>query len=60
MNLEDIKRVAPLLPPEWKFHPDPALAPGELRVETSTGGVEDGPSLWARAIRECLDPAADK
>ena len=60
MNLEDIKRVAPLLPPEWKFHPDPALAPGELRVETASGGVEDGPSLWARAIREAINPAADK
>ena len=60
MNLEDIKRVAPLLPPEWKFHPDPALAPGELRVETATGGVEDGPSHWARAIREAIDPAAGK
>jgi len=58
MNLEDIARVAPLLPPEWTFHADPTLAPGELRVESASGGVEDGPAQWARAIRAAIDPAA--
>ena len=54
MNLDDITRVAPLLPPEWKFVADPTLPAGTLRVETQSGGVEDGPAEWVRAIRQTL------
>lgn len=60
LNPDDLALVAPLLPPEWVFRPDSALERGALRVETTTGGVEDGPAQWARAIREMLDPAAGK
>jgi flagellar assembly protein FliH len=60
LNPDDLEAVRPLLPAEWTFAPDPALAPGALRVETASGGAEDGPDQWRRAIAEALDPAVGK
>ena len=51
----DLAAVQPLLPPDWTLRPDPALAPGALRVEASTGGAEDGPVQWRAAIAAALD-----
>ena len=34
--------------------PDPALERGSLRFETASGGVEDGPAHWRRAIAEAI------
>jgi flagellar assembly protein FliH len=60
LNPDDLEAVRPLLPADWTFAPDPALAPGALRVETASGGAEDGPDQWRRAIAEALDPALGK
>ena len=57
LNPDDLEAVRAMLPAEWSFLPDPALSPGALRVETASGGAEDGPVQWRRAIAEALDPA---
>jgi flagellar assembly protein FliH len=54
LHPDDLELVSPRLRAEWQVQPDPALERGALRVETSTGGVEDGPSQWRRAIAEAL------
>lgn len=54
LNPDDLAVVARLLPTEWTFTPDPALPRGALRVETQTGGVEDGPEQWRAAVIEAL------
>lgn len=55
LNPEDHVLVASLLPAGWAFHDDPALPRGTLRVETSSGGAEDGPLQWRRALDEALE-----
>ena len=57
LNPDDLESVRAVLPADWTFLPDPALAPGALRVETASGGAEDGPVQWRRAIAEAIDPA---
>lgn len=37
---------------------DPALAPGELRLETGSGSIEDGPGLRLERLRAALDRIA--
>ncbi|MCC6828102.1 MAG: flagellar biosynthesis protein [Novosphingobium sp.] len=54
LHPDDLALVAPRLCAEWQVVPDPALERGALRVETSAGGVEDGPDQWRRAIAEAL------
>lgn len=54
LHPEDIALVADQLPPDWQFLADPALERGALRVETATGGIEDGPAQWRIAITEAL------
>ena len=54
LNPDDLALVAPRLPSEWKVSPDPALERGALRVETSNGGVEDGPAQWRHALAEAF------
>jgi flagellar assembly protein FliH len=34
--------------------PDPALAPGSLRIEGPNGGVSEGPEVWQRSLAEAL------
>ncbi len=50
----DLALVAPRLPADWTLSPDPALERGALRVETQSGGVEDGPAQWRRALAEAF------
>ena len=57
LNPDDLEAVRAALPADWTFLPDPALSPGALRVETASGGAEDGPVQWRRAIAQALDPA---
>lgn len=54
LHPDDHAVVASLLPGDWAFAADPALARGALRVETQSGGVEDGPEQWRTAIIEAL------
>ena len=54
LHPDDLALVAPRLPSEWKVSPDPALERGALRVETSNGGVEDGPAQWRHALAEAF------
>jgi flagellar assembly protein FliH len=37
---------------------DPMLAPGELRLETANGSIEDGPGLRLERLRSALDKIA--
>ena len=50
----DLKLVAPRLPGGLAVLEDPALERGALRIESSSGGVEDGPEHWRRAIAEAV------
>lgn len=54
LNPADLELMADYLPKDWNFQADPALVPGALRVETASGGVEDGPEQWREAIIEAL------
>lgn len=54
LNPDDLSFLAPRMPEEWRVEADPALPRGALRVETPSGGVEDGPEQWRRAIAETL------
>ncbi len=54
LHPDDIALIAPRLSRDWQVVPDPALERGALRVETASGGVEDGPATWRRAIAEAL------
>lgn len=54
LHPEDLALVEDKLPADWQFFPDPALQRGALRVETASGGVEDGPAQWRSAIVEAL------
>lgn len=54
LHPDDMAMISDRLLAEWQVQPDPALERGALRVETSNGGVEDGPEHWRRAIAEAL------
>lgn len=54
LHPEDIALVAGRLPEGLPLEPDPALERGALRFETASGGVEDGPEHWRRAIAEAI------
>jgi flagellar assembly protein FliH len=54
LHPDDLSLVSPRLAAEWEVLPDPTLERGALRVETSSGGVEDGPEQWRLAIAEAL------
>ncbi|MGF7155186.1 flagellar assembly protein FliH [Novosphingobium gossypii] len=53
----DIELVSARLQADWTVRPDPLLERGTVRVETATGGVEDGPAAWRLAIAEALHQA---
>lgn len=55
LHPDDIALLSDHLRAEWEVRPDPALERGSLRVECASGGVEDGPAQWRRAIAEALD-----
>ena len=54
LHPDDLALIAGQLPEGLPVLADPALERGGLRVETSNGGVEDGPEQWRRAIAEAL------
>jgi flagellar assembly protein FliH len=54
LHPDDAALVAARLPADWTFVPDATLERGALRVETSNGGIEDGPAQWRAAITEAL------
>ena len=54
LHPDDLRLLDGKLPADWQFIADPALARGALRVETASGGVEDGPTQWRTAIAEAL------
>ena len=54
LHPDDLALVGKRLPDGWTTSPDPALPRGALRIETSNGGVEDGPETWRAAIGEEL------
>ncbi|MBX9645277.1 MAG: flagellar biosynthesis protein [Novosphingobium sp.] len=54
LNPDDLKLVAKQLPKGLEVLEDPALERGALRIESQSGGVEDGPAHWRRAIAEAL------
>jgi flagellar assembly protein FliH len=55
LNPDDIKLVSPRLPKDWHIVEDRSLPRGSLRVETQSGGVEDGPAQWRHALAEALE-----
>ena len=54
MDPDDIPLLSSGFAAEWQVLPDRTLDRGAIRVETASGGVEDGPELWRRAIAEAL------
>lgn len=54
LHPDDLALVAGRLAAEWTILPDPALERGALRVESQSGGVEDGPAQWRRALAEAF------
>ena len=54
LHPEDHALVGALLPKDWIYQDDASLARGTLRVETTSGGAEDGPAQWRRALDEAL------
>ncbi len=54
LHPDDFKLVARHLPADLEVLSDPALERGSLRIESASGGVEDGPAHWRRAIAEAL------
>lgn len=50
----DLALIASNLPEGLETIADPAIERGALRIETASGGVEDGPGHWRRAIAEAL------
>lgn len=54
LHPDDLSLVAARLPDTMKVDPDPTLMRGELRVETTEGGLEDGPEQWRRVLSEAL------
>lgn len=54
LHPDDLNLVSPRLSGEWQVEPDSGLERGTIRIETSNGGVEDGPATWRIAISEAL------
>jgi flagellar assembly protein FliH len=54
LHPDDIALISPRLAMDWQIVPDSSLERGGLRVESTSGGVEDGPAVWRRAIAEAL------
>lgn len=52
----DLALLEGRLPDDLAVAADAALERGALRMETASGGVEDGPAQWRRALAEALGP----
>ena len=54
LHPDDVALISPRFAAEWQIVPDSSLERGGLRIESTNGGVEDGPAVWRRAIAEAL------
>ena len=54
LNPEDLALVSAEFRDDWHVVPDPALERGALRIESASGGVEDGPAQWRMELAEAL------
>ncbi len=54
LHPEDLALVHARLPETWHCEPDPLLERGALRIETGSGGVEQGPAQWRAALEAAL------
>lgn len=54
LHPDDLALVSDRLAADWTIVPDSALTRGSLRIETQSGGVEDGPAEWRRALAEAF------
>lgn len=54
LHPDDFKLIGRQLPEGLEVQDDPALERGAVRIESASGGVEDGPANWRRAIAEAL------
>ena len=54
LHPHDLALLGPRLPEGLAVEPDSSLERGALRMETQSGGIEDGPGQWRRAIAEAL------
>lgn len=60
MHPEDLSAIQSRLPKDWEVQGDFTMERGAIRVESrsggiETGGAEDGPEQWRRAIIAALD-----
>jgi len=60
LHPEDLAAIGSRLPKDWAVQADAAMTRGAIRVESrsgasESGGAEDGPDQWRRAIAEALD-----
>jgi len=54
LHPDDIKLLTSRMRADWEVLADPSLERGAIRVEGASGGVEDGPATWRKAIAEAL------
>lgn len=54
LHPDDLALVCSQLPEGLAVREDLALERGALRIESSSGGVEDGPEHWRRTVAEAL------
>lgn len=54
LHPDDLALVSEKLAADWTVTPDPTLERGALRIESQSGGVEDGPAQWRRALTEAF------
>jgi flagellar assembly protein FliH len=54
LNPDDMALISDRMASDWHVVPDPMLQRGALRIETGSGGIEDGPAQWRQAIAEAL------
>jgi flagellar assembly protein FliH len=54
LHPDDVGLLSPQMTMEWQIVPDSSLERGSLRIESASGGIEDGPAVWRRAIAEAL------
>ncbi len=54
LNPEDLVLIGARLPASLTVEADASVERGGLRIETTDGGVEDGPTHWRRALAEAF------
>jgi Flagellar biosynthesis/type III secretory pathway protein len=54
LHPDDLELVSSRISQEWHVETDARLERGTIRIESSNGGVEDGPATWRIAIAEAL------